>query len=65
MECIILMNNELTDKLHPISDNYIKKLKEQWYSSKHENPYKEKFINHADTWFKSSKLKSLIICYIF
>jgi hypothetical protein len=53
------MNSELTEKLHPISDNYIKKLKEQWYSSKQENPYKEKFINHADAWFKSSKLNDL------
>ena len=37
------MNSNFTKRLHPISDNYIKKLKEQWYSSKQENPNKEKF----------------------
>ena len=55
----MLINSELTEKLHPISDNYIKKLKEEWYSSKQENPHKEKFINYADAWFKSSKLNDI------
>lgn len=53
------MNNTLTKKLHPISDDLTKKLKEQWYSSKHFNPSKKEFINRADDWFKSSKLNDI------
>ena len=53
------MNNGLTKTLYPISDSYTKSLKEQWYSSKQENPSKQQFIDIADEWFKSTKLNFL------
>lgn len=53
------MNSELTEKLYPISDNYIKKLKENWFSQTQTNPHKSKFIDLANEWFQSTKLNNL------
>jgi len=53
------MNSELTEKLYPISDNYIKKLKENWFSQPQTNPHKSKFIDVANEWFQSTKLNNL------
>jgi hypothetical protein len=53
------MNSELTEKLYPISDNHIKKLKENWFSQPQTNPHKSKFIDFANEWFQSTKLNNL------
>ena len=50
---------DITKKLHPINDEYLKKVKLEWFSKQHPNPSKEEFIDQATTWFMSTKLNEL------
>ena len=50
---------DITKKLHPINDEYLKKVKLEWFSKQHPNPSREEFIDQATTWFMSTKLNEL------
>lgn len=51
--------SDITKKLHPINDAYLKSVKQEWFSKQHPNPSREEFIEQATTWFKSTKLNQL------
>jgi len=54
------MKINLSKKLIPINDNYLKQLKENWFTNKHTVVTNQEFIPLADEWFKSTKLNTLI-----
>ena len=39
---------DITKKLHPINDEYLKKVKLEWFSKQHPNPSREEFIDQAN-----------------
>ena len=56
---IIYNGIELTKKLIPVADSYMRGLKENWYSQTQKIVSNDNFIQMADAWFKSSKLVTM------
>lgn len=53
------MENLLTEKLYPISDNFLVSLKENFFKKEQKLIDKTFFIKQAEEWFKSSKLNDI------
>jgi hypothetical protein len=50
---------QLSKRIHQINDDYMKDLKDDWFSNYHELVAYDEFVPIADEWFKSSKLNTL------
>lgn len=51
--------NLITEKLHPINDAHMKKLKHNWFSSLQKEVSYQKFIPMANEWFQSSQFNNI------
>jgi len=51
--------SEPTKELHPISDEFIKSLKQDFFNKSQKTVTSDSFIQQATKWFKSSKLNSI------
>jgi len=50
---------DLTKKLIPINDNFLKKLKQDWFTDSHKIVGYQDFIPLAEEWFKSTKINDI------
>jgi hypothetical protein len=54
------MSELITQRLYHLHDNFLMRLKNQWFTNSHPVIGYQKFIPIADAWFKSSKINTLV-----
>ena len=52
---------DITKKLHPINDEYLKKVKLEWFSKQHPNPSREEFIDQANKELSSINFQYTLV----
>ena len=51
--------DQITKKLVPVNDSYLKSLKEQWFQGSHPIVGQDEFIGKANEWFRSTKINDI------
>jgi len=56
---IMYSKDQITKKLIPVNDSYLRSLKDQWFQGRHPAIDQREFINKANEWFRSTKINDI------